>query len=303
MVRIALLFLLSANLYAAEAGVDMDTAATVYQAAAVREQVRVSLRSMPAKMRRMFASDDSASLSAEQLDAVESAAARGFRVDVFEPPAIAALAAGLDAASVRDTLAFLRGNTGRRMVAADVALAELDAATLDMIASGELAAASGANRDVLFDKLEIATRSVDSAVQIYLTVARALAIGTAIGSGMDPIAAEQRVNRNADAAMRAELAQRMQEPLRRSLAYGYRDLSNADLHKMLSFLGTRAGERYTNAYVAAMNAGFDAMGRRCGEQIGESWHDLAKAQRATTTRPGAPQPESPQPASPLPASP
>jgi hypothetical protein len=297
MIRIALLFLLSASLCAklcaAESGVDMDTAATVYQEAAIRDQVRASLRSMPAKMRRMFASDDSAGLSTEQLDAVESAAAHGFRIDVFEPPAIAMLAAGLDAASVKETLAFLRGSPGRRMVAADAALAEFDAATLDMIASGELAVSSSRGRDALFDRIEAATRSVDSAVQIYLTVARGLAIGTAIGSGMDPLAAEQRVTRNADATMRADLAQHMQEPLRRSLAYGYRDLSNGDLHKMLSFLGSRAGERYTNAYMAAMNAGFDAMGRRCGEQIGESWHDLARAQRAPAARPATPQPASP----------
>jgi hypothetical protein len=293
MVRIALLFLLSVNICAAEPSVDMDTAATVYQAAAIRDQVRASLHSMPEKMRRMFASDDSTGLTTQHLDAVEHAAERGFRIDVFEPPAIAALAAGLDAASDRDTLAFLRSNAGRRMVAADVALAELDAATLDMIASGELAAASNSNRDALFDKLVVATRSVDSAVQIYLTVARGLAIGTAIGSGMDPIAAEQRVNKNADATMRAELAQRMQGPLRRSLAYGYRDLSSADLHKLLSFLGTTAGQRYTDAYIAAMNAGFDAMGRRCGEQIGESWHDLAKAQRDAAPRPATPEPAAP----------
>ncbi len=298
MVRFALLLLLSANLYAAGSAVDIDTAANVYQAAAIREQVRASLRPMPEKMRRMFAADDAAGLSAAQLDAVESAAKRGFRIDVFEPPALAVLAAGLDAASVRDTLAFLRGNTGRRMVADDVALAGLDSATLDRIASGELAAESGRDRDALFDRLGVATRSVESAVQIYLTVARGLAIGTAIGSGMDPIAAEQRVDRNADAAMRAELAQRMQEPLRRSLAYGYRDLSNADLHRMLSFLGTRSGERYTSAYIAAMNAGFDAMGRRCGEQIGESWHELARAQRSVPAPATQPQPEAPQPASP-----
>jgi hypothetical protein len=288
MVRIALLFLLSASLCAAENGVDFDAAATLYQTAAIREQVRASLHSMPAKMRKLYAADDSVTLTEEQLAAVESGTARGFRIDVFEPPAIAALAAGLDANALRDSLAFLRSSTGRRMVAADIALAELDEATLDKISSGDIAVPSSGDRDALFDRLEVATRSVDSAVQIYLTIARGLAVGTAVGSGRDPIAADQRVSKNADTAVRADLAQRMQVPLRRSLAYGYRDLSNSDLHNLLSFLQTKSGAQYIDAYLAAMNAGFDAMGRRCGEWIGDSWRQLAMTQRTTTTRQAAP---------------
>jgi hypothetical protein len=40
-----------------------------------------------------------------------------------------------------------------------------------------------------------------------------------------------------------------------------------------------------------MNAGFDAMGRRCGEQLGESLRELAQAQLATTQREDSPPPE------------
>ena len=64
------------------------------------------------------------------------------------------------------------------------------------------------------------------------------------------------------------------------MAYGYRDLSDADLKGLLAFLNSTAGKRYVAAYNAAMNAGFDAMGRRCGEQIGESWRELALVQPA-----------------------
>lgn len=284
MIRFALLFLMSANLCCAAAGVDIDTAAGVYEAAAVREQVRASLHSMPDKMRRLFANDDAARLSPAQLAAVEAGAVRGFRIDVFEPPALQALAAGLDAPAVRDSLVFLRSATGRRMVAADVASSLLDETTIDKVSSGEITAPSGSDRDALLARLEAATRSLESAVQIYLTIARGLAIGTAIGSGRDPIAADERVTRDADPAVRAELAQSMQDSLRRSFAYGYRDLSTGDLHGMLTFFRSRTGERYVAAYLAAMNAGFDAMSRRCGENIGESWRELALAERATTVR-------------------
>jgi hypothetical protein len=39
-----------------------------------------------------------------------------------------------------------------------------------------------------------------------------------------------------------------------------------------------------------MDAGFTAMGRRCGEQLGESFRELAQAQLATTRREDAPPP-------------
>ena len=283
MIRLGLLLLLSAGLSAAESGVGFDTAATLYQAAAVRAQVRASLGSMPKKMRRLYSADEPAELSEEQLAAVEASATQGFRIDVFEPPAIAALAAGLDAAAATESLEFLQGGPGQRMVAADVALAETDEATLDKISSGELVVRTSRERDVLLDKIEAASRSVDAAVEVYLGIARALAIGTAIGSGLDPIAADQRVSRNSDAAMHKEVAQRMQVPLRRTLAYSYRDLSNADLGAILAFLNTKAGKKYVAASIGAMTAGFDAMGRRCGERIGERWRELAAAQRAKTT--------------------
>jgi hypothetical protein len=292
MMRLGLLLLLSATLSAAESSVDFDTAASVYQAAAVRAQVRASLGSMPAKIRRLYAADEPTDLTEEQLAAVETSATSGFRIDVFEPPAITALAARLDPAGARDSLEFLHSGTGERMVAADVALAETDEATLDRISSGELTAPTSRERDLLLDRIEAATRSVDAAVDVYLAIARALAVGTAIGSGLDPIAADQRVSKNSDAAMRENIAQRMRVPLRRSLAYGYRNLSDADLGNMLAFLRSKAGKKYTAASIAAMTAGFDAMGRRCGERIGDRWRELAVAQRARTTRAAIP-PESP----------
>jgi len=284
MVRFALLMLFSANLYAAVqhsdgAGVDIDTAANLYQAAEVREQVRASLVSMPGKIRQMFAVD-AATITPKQLDAVDAAAKRGFQIAVFEPPALDAFANGLDAATVKKSLEFLASDVGRRMVAADVALARLDEATIDKIMSGQITTPSTPERDSLTTKLEEETQSTDSAVEIYLRIGRALAVGTAIGSGMDPVAADQRAERAAGAPQREDLGKSLREPLRRYLAYGYRDLSDADLQRLSAFLESRAGKRYVSAYNAAMSAGFDAMGKRCGEQIGESWRELAQAELA-----------------------
>ena len=82
----------------------------------------------------------------------------------------------------------------------------------------------------------------------------------------------------------------MHKPLLRYLAYGYRDLSEADLKHILAFLQSGTGKHFVAANIASMGAGFDAMGKRCGEQLGESFRELAQAQMATgsSTGPTAP---------------
>jgi len=277
MLRFVLLMLLATPVYAADPAVDIDTAATVYQDAAIREQVRASLAAMPAHIRQLFSSDTSAKLTDQQLNAVSAAAKRGFRIDVFEVPALSALAANLDAPTVKKAEAFLSSDLGRRMVASDVALASLDEATIDKIMHGDLTTPSTPKRDALFDKLETASRSTESTVQIFLSMGTAVAIGTAIGSGADAAAVEARAHKSGEAS-RASLEQNMREPLRRYMAYGYRDLSDADLKHLLAFLESVPGKRYISAYIAAVSAGFDAMGRRTGERLGESLREIAMAQ-------------------------
>src|SRR6202047_3617986 len=159
MIRFALLSLLSltANVYAAESTVDIDTAAKLYQAAGLREQVRASLGAIPEHIRQLFAADSSAKLSEPQLAAVSAAAVRGFRIDVFEAPALQALAAHLDTATVKKTQAFLTSELGKRVVTADVALATLGEANIDKVMNGQISAPSTPKRDALFAKPERAT--------------------------------------------------------------------------------------------------------------------------------------------------
>ena len=281
MFRFAFLMLLSTGVYAAQA-IDIETAARIYQEAATREQVRASLGAMPEHIRQLFSADIAAQLSSQQLDAVTAAAKRGFRIDVFEVPALNSLAANLDPATEKKTEAFLVSDLGRRMVAADKATALLEESQIDKIMKGEIAAPSTPQRDAIFDKLEQAARSSESTVQIFLSMGQAVAIGTAIGSGREMAAVAESARKSGEAS-RAGLEQDMRAPLRRYLAYSYRELSDADLKHLLAFLESSTGKRYVSAYIASLGAGFDAMGRRCGEQIGESLRELAQAQVAVTT--------------------
>jgi len=276
MVRFALLLLVSGGAFAAQP-LDIETAAKIYQDAAIRDQVRASLESMPAHIRQLFSADAAAQLSDQQLNAVTAAAKRGFRIDVFEAPALSALAANLDAATFKKTEAFLQSDVGRRMVEADTAAASLEEAKIDSIMNGQLTAPSTPQREALFDQLERASRSTESTVQIFLSMGQAVAVGTAVGAGRDPATVAESARKSGEAS-RAGLEQGMREQLRRYLAYSYRDLSDADLKNVLRFLESPAGKRYVSAYIASLGAGFDAMGKRCGEQLGESLRELAQAQ-------------------------
>jgi hypothetical protein len=285
MIRFSLLMLLSTNLFAAEApatgsAVDIGSAAELYQAAEIRAQVRASLVTMPDKIRQMFAADSAAHLSDQQLDAVTNAAKKGFQIVVFEPPALSAFASNLDAVTVKKSIEFLSSDVGRRMVAADVVMSRLDEPTINKVMQGEMTAPATPVRTSLTNQLERDIQSTDAAVDVYLRVGRSIAVGTAIGSGMDPIAADQRARKAEGQGAREDLVKTLLEPLRRYVAYGYRDMSDADLKRVASFLESGAGKHFVGAYNAAMSAGYEAMSERCGERIGETWRELAMAQMA-----------------------
>jgi hypothetical protein len=273
--------------HAASPGVDIDTAATIYQAAEVREQVRASLNTMPAQIRQMFERDASAKLSDEQLAAVTAAAERGFRIDVFEAPALSALAQNLDPATVVKTQAFLSSDLGKRMVADDVASATMGQDNIEKVMNGDISAPSTPKRDAVVEKLEKAARSTQSTVDVFLSMGQAVAVGTAIGSGLDQGSIAERAKKSGDAG-RAELEDSMRLPMRRFLAYSYRDMSDSDLKHLLSFLESPAGTRYVTAYNASMGAGFDAMGKRTGERLGESLRELAQAKLEQPARNSTP---------------
>src|SRR3984885_4475086 len=93
---------------------DIDTAAQLYQEAAISEQVRASLGSMPEHIRKLFQGNTSTPLTAPQLDAVNAAAVHAFRIDFFEAPALSAFAAHLDSDTVNKAEAFLTTDTGKR---------------------------------------------------------------------------------------------------------------------------------------------------------------------------------------------
>jgi hypothetical protein len=278
---------------AAGSGVDIDTAATIYQAAEVREQVRASLNTMPAQIRQMFERDSSTKLSDEQLAAVTTAAERGFRIDVFEAPALSAFAQNLDPATVNKAHAFLSSELGKRMVADDVASATMGQDNIEKVMNGDISAPSTPKRDAVVEKLEKAARSTESTVDVFLSMGQAVAVGTAIGSGLDQSSIAERAKKSGDAG-RAELENSMRLPMRRFLAYSYRDMSDADLKHLLSFLESPAGVRYVTAYNASMGAGFDAMGRRTGERLGESLRELAQAKLEQPAR-NLPPADSPPP--------
>ena len=288
-----LILMAAASARAADAAVDIDSAAQLYQAAEVRAQVRAALPTMPDQVKQLFSRDPSQSLSETQLAAVKAAAEHGFRIDVFETAALSALAHNLDADSLARSKQFLASDLGRRMVADDVATAAIGEAAVEKIMNGDQPVPLSPARSALIEHLERATHSAESTVQVYLSMGAAVAIGTAIGSGQDPDAVAARANKSGDAE-RAKMENELHLPMQRFLAYSYRNLSDADLKHLIGFLESSAGRRYVTAYNAAMQAGYGAMGRRTGEQLGESLRELAQADldaAPSARNPGEPPPD------------
>jgi len=157
-----------------------------------------------------------------------------------------------------------------------VALAQFGEGNIDKVMSGQITAPSTSKRDAIVERLERATQSTESTVQIFLSMGQAVAVGTAIGSGMDPVAVSDRAHQSGESS-RPGLEENMRLPMRRFMTYGYRDLSDEDLKHVLAFMESPAGKHYVAAYNACMGAGFDAMGRRTGEQLGEALREMAQA--------------------------
>ncbi|HUY83809.1 MAG TPA: hypothetical protein VMU86_04490 [Steroidobacteraceae bacterium] len=285
-----LLGVLAEAALAAPAAVTIDTAGRLYLAAGLRQQVAASLAGMPAKLKEMFVAESQGKLDAQRLAAVTKAAKLTFRIDVFEPSALAAFAANLDPQAAQESLAFLASPAGERMVSADVALAKLDPAVIDQIASGKIAAPTTPQRTALFKQIESAGRATDSAAEVYMTIGRSLAVGKAMGYGLSLEDAQVAVGKKAPPTPAPELLQSLEVPLGRYVAYDYRGLSDADLRAMLAFLDSPAGKTYVNASIDALVAGFRSMSRRCGERIGESWREIAQseAQDEAAVAPSAP---------------
>jgi hypothetical protein len=123
--------LVSAGLQAAVASVDIETAATIYQDAAMREQVRASLAWMPAQIREMLSADSAAKLTDKAAERGHPPPPSAAFASTFSKPALNALAANLDADTVKKAGAFLVTISGAAWWLRDVATATLDEPTID----------------------------------------------------------------------------------------------------------------------------------------------------------------------------
>ena len=272
--NLALVGLYAANFIyypAAEAEVDAATAAQVYAAAETREQMRPAYRAMPTQMRKIFAMRGS--FTEERLAAVEAATETSFREEIFEPVVIGALATNLDSETASKALEFLGGSLGRRLMAAQIALARLDQADTDRIMLGETAVPSTPQRDAMIVQIEQAAKTAETTAAIFMTMEQAVFDGSVLGTGNNLSPENERLRKKKE-VRRVEIESQMREPLRRFLTYGYRDLSNDELAQILNFIRSTEGRSYVQAYFVALQEGYEAMGKSCGIEIAKKWQSI-----------------------------
>ena len=256
---------------AAEADVDAATAAQVYAAAETREQMRPAYKAMPAQMRKIFAMRGS--FTEERLAAVEIATEASFREEIFEPTVLISLATNLDPGTASKTLEFLGGSLGRRLMAAQIAIARLDQSDADKIMLGETEVSSTPQRDAIITQIEQAAKTAETTAAIFMTMEQGVLDGSILGTGKKVPPENERLRKEKE-ARRIEIESQMREPLRRLLAYGYRDLSNDELAQILDFIQSTEGRNYIQAYFVALQAGYEAMGKSCGIEIAKKWRAI-----------------------------
>ena len=278
--RFAVLLLLASRLHAAESAVDIDTAAKIYQAAAVREQVRASL----GRDAGAIAPAIRAETSPRKLSDSNSRRSRPPRSAAFASTCSRrlrsrALAENLDPPTVAKVQAFLASDLGRRMVAADVA--EARGGRRDQRQDHERRSRGALDAEARRAVRETGARdprSTESPVQIYLSHGRGRGHRYRHRLRPGPESVAERRARNGEAS-RAELEESMRVPMRKILAYRYRTLSDcgSQAHAGVSGVARREALR-DRLQRLAWGRVSDAMGRRTGEQLGEALREMAQAQ-------------------------
>ena len=205
----------------------------------------------------------------EMLDAMAGAARESFRPALLEDDIVRAVAKALPSAEMRQALAWLDTDAGRRVTRAEEGGA--GSATLEALhayAQDSKRRPPSAKRTALLKGLVEATTAVESSVALI----ESMALGVAVG--MDAMQPQQK--RIGVAALRSRLRQAMPiDALRDSMsaampglfAFVYRDISDADLEAYLAFNRSVGGTRYNRVVMDAFTEALTRASIRVGTLV------------------------------------
>jgi len=242
----------------------LELAGRLYERAGLDAQVK----SIPAEFEQGVA-DYRGNAPDETIAALAEAGKRSFAPELLRAEIVRTLAQKLQAADVREVLAWLEGQVGRRVILAEEsAVGSMTQENMNAFLESEKGKPANPKRVALLAELIKATH----AVEIGASFIEAISLGVAVGlDATQP--AEKRIG---VPGLRARLhaavpPQRLRADLAASLpalyGYMYRGIGDADLAAYAKFNDSALGQRYNEAVTLALVKALGGASVRVGDML------------------------------------
>ena len=243
---------------------ELELAGRLYERAGLDAQVK----SIPAEFEQGVA-DYRGNAPDETIAALAEAGKRSFAPELLRAEIVRTLAQKLQAADVREVLAWLEGQVGRRVILAEEsAVGSMTQENMNAFLESEKGKPANPKRVALLAELIKATH----AVEIGASFIEAISLGVAVGlDATQP--AEKRIG---VPGLRARLhaavpPQRLRADLAASLpalyGYMYRGIGDADLAAYAKFNDSALGQRYNEAVTLALVKALGGASVRVGDML------------------------------------
>ena len=231
-----------------------------------RAGLAVQLQSLPAQFEQGLSQNPS-KLPDEMMAALAEAGKKSFAVATLRQEIVPILAQTLPAADIKQVLAWLDGQVGRRMTLAEESAAgSMTAENMQAYFESEKKKPASPERVKLIADLIEATK----AVEIGATFIEAMALGVAVGmDATEPV--EKRIGiANLRSRLRvvlppAKLRASVGAAVPAMEGFTYRQISDADLAAYVEFNDSALGQRYNQAVTKALTESLTRASMRIGE--------------------------------------
>lgn len=215
---------------------------------------------------------------------MEKIVAESFSAQNFQSRAAAQLKGNFDAKRMQALLADLSSEAAKKMTAMETAPSSQE--ELTAFSKGLAAKPLPAPRAELIRRLDAASKASDFSAEIFFSTARALAMGAAGDNPQKTVEIDQAIEKQ-----RAALTENLRKATVASLAFAYRNASDAELDAYTKIYESENGKWFTGIASAAINEEFKSAANKAGERIAALVEEKKKTKLASGAAKGQPKAE------------
>lgn len=231
-----------------------------------RSGLALQLQSFPAQFEQGL-SQNRGKVPDEVLAAAAEAGRKAFAADALREEIVRTLAGKLPAADMRQVLAWLDGQVGRRITLAEESAAgNMTAESMRAYFESEKQKPPGSKRAALVADLIAATKAVENAASAIEAMSLGIAVGMDAAQPVEKRIGFSNLRKRLRAAMPPDkLRANMGAALPGMNRFIYRGISDDDLAAYVEFNGTALGQRYNQAVTDALAQALTRASVRIGE--------------------------------------